>query len=78
VANRDCNGDYFSVSGARWYACLWDSAVVPAPAAGLCPSCKREIDAQDAGEVQTYTRTYAMVNGREVVVPPPSTAGALK
>ena len=51
MANRDCNGDFFTVSGINYYRCLWDSTVVPAPDQGdECPQCARIIDGSDAGE----------------------------
>jgi hypothetical protein len=70
MSNRDCNGDYFVVGATRMYACFWDSTVVMADDdLTVCPHCARHVDASDAGRVETYTRTFANVNGRTVSVP---------
>lgn len=56
MANRDCNGTYFSVGGIRLYRCLWDGAAVLAPTTEhpLCPNCKRAIESiGELGDVQT-------------------------
>ena len=59
MANRDCNGDYFSAKGVRYYRCFWDGTVVPAPDQ-MCPVCHRVIDAVGQyGDVPVVGREYA-------------------
>lgn len=64
MANRDCNGDFFTADGVRYYRCLWDSAVMPAPAQGdKCPNCDRVIDGTEAGEWEVRTTRVAISQG---------------
>lgn len=64
MANRDCNGDFFTAAGARYYRCLWDSTTMPAPAIGdQCPHCARTIDGTEAGEWAVRTVRLAISPG---------------
>jgi len=64
MANRDCNGDFFTAEGARYYRCLWDSTTILAPTNGdKCPRCERKIDGTEAGEWEVRTVRLAVSPG---------------
>jgi hypothetical protein len=71
MANRDCNGDFFTADGVRYYRCLWDSTTMPAPANGdKCPYCDRVIDGTKAGEYAVLTVRLAISpSGMELRLP---------
>ena len=71
MANRDCNGDFFTVEGLVYYRCLWDCTILKGLANGnQCPNCNRTIDADDLGEVRTRKTTIAILTDDiEVEIP---------
>ena len=73
--NRECNGDFFEAGGFRYYRCLWDGTVLPAPKPGeLCPHCNREIEGSSIGTLEIRTRTYVVFpQGFEADLPLPQT-----
>jgi hypothetical protein len=68
--NHKCHGDYYEFDGARWYRCLLDSTIIDVEDEmkddGICPRCKRVIDAADHGKVDTreLTTVQFMVDGQ--------------
>ena len=73
MANRNCEGDFFSADGVRYYRCMWDSTVLVAPEPGSqCPNCKRDIAGQDHGNLETHTRRFVVLpdTGWETTLPP--------
>ena len=69
MANRDCNGDIFSVDGEKFYRCFWDGTVTT-KTSGTCSHCEREIAyAADRGEVPVVVKRVAMVGDLEVTIP---------
>ena len=67
MANRDCEGDFFSADGIRYYRCMWDGAVLVAPdLGGQCPNCNRNINASDHGKLEIHTRRFVVVPVTEV------------
>jgi RNase P subunit RPR2 len=63
--NRDCNGDFFSVRGNRYYCCLLDSSIWRASKTfKTCPNCERIVIAEDAGECEIETREYVKIPKR--------------
>lgn len=71
MANRDCNGDFFTADGVSYYRCLWDSTTMVAPANGdMCPNCSRTIDGTEAGEWTVRTVRIAISpDGTELQLP---------
>lgn len=72
MANRDCEGDFFSADGVRYYRCMWDGAVLVAPEHGRqCPNCKRDIAGQDHGSLEMHTRRFVRLpsTGLEAELP---------
>jgi hypothetical protein len=71
MANRDCNGDFFTADSVRYYRCLWDSTTMPAPDNGdKCPNCHRTIDGTEAGEYAVRTVRLAISpGGTEIRLP---------
>lgn len=59
--NRDCHGDLFFVCGERYYRCLMNSAIMPAPESSACPECGRPIDALIHGACQVVTRRFVQI-----------------
>lgn len=70
--NRDCNGDFYTFRGGRFYSCFMDSTVVNAD--GLsdgneCPQCLRTIYGIENGDVSATAVTTVAVrflDGRTV------------
>lgn len=59
MANRDCNGDFFTTEHGRHYRCMWDGTVITSGTLldDKCPNCKRMIDATELDHVETRIAT---------------------
>jgi hypothetical protein len=62
MANRECNGDFFTADGVRYYRCLWDGSVHAWLKAGSkCPACEREIQGAEHGPLLTQTTRHVVI-----------------
>ena len=69
--NRDCNGDFFTADGKRYYCCLMDGSVFLSIALNgdRCEKCNRVIYAVDHDDVEVNATKYVTINGSHVIIP---------
>lgn len=65
MANRECEGDFFSAEGVRYYRCLWDGTTMLAPATGdKCPNCSPPDRRHRGGRMDCAHRAPGYFAGR--------------
>jgi hypothetical protein len=71
MANKDCNGDFFTADRMRYYRCLWDGTAILATENGdKCSHCGRIIDGTEVGEFMARTVRIAISkDGMELRLP---------